>query len=183
MALARPRRAARRRKNAPSVLLRHCQFCAAHRKACAARGTPGRGALACPGPPDFVGCGAPPRPLPQCFALGHRLMAVPISLTPTSAVLSSLPSMALRPTPALGGSRCRAAHVPSLALRRRPRRVGASGGPAGNASSYRWALMTRAQAWLCAWSESYKARDGCQANPCAGCPVPCRARGITAPLA
>src|SRR5690242_6093982 len=72
MAFASPRRAAIRRKHAPSALLLRCKFFAANRNACAARFTPGRVVLDCTLPPDFLGFGASPSQLPKCFSRGHR---------------------------------------------------------------------------------------------------------------
>ena len=95
MAFASPRRAAIRRKNAPSALWERCRFFAASRNACAARFTPGRVALDFSFPPDFFGFGARPSQLPKCFSLGHRCMSVPVSLKTTRAVRSSIPSIAV----------------------------------------------------------------------------------------
>ena len=100
MAFASPRRAAIRRKNAPSALL-----LALH----VLRGQPQRlrrtvhartGRTRLHFASGLFGFGARPSQLPKCFSLGHRLMSVPISLNTTSAVLSSIPSMAVRSTPA-----------------------------------------------------------------------------------
>ena len=86
--------------------------------------------------------------------------------------------MAGRSTPVTGWSRGRAAHVTAWSWRRRPRRRGASGGPAGPAIPCRGAAMTRAQPRICSWSSSSNARDGWQAHRGSGCHVPCSARAI-----
>lgn len=93
IAFIRPRRPANRRKNAPNALRECCKFFAANRNACAARLNPGRVADDIIRPPDFFGHGANPNQLPKCFSVGQRLMSVPTSLSNTSAVRSSIPSI------------------------------------------------------------------------------------------
>src|SRR5437773_2036932 len=83
--------------------------------------TPGRVALDGTLPPDGFGLGARPSQLPQGFARGHRRLAVPLSRTTTSAVLSAIPSSAVTSPPATWGRRCRASKVTAFSLRRRPR--------------------------------------------------------------
>jgi hypothetical protein len=175
-AVASPRRAAIRRQNAPSALVRRCTGLAAHRNACAARCTPGRGARACPLPPDGFGCGAQPRPLPPGCSRGHRCMSVPIARTTPRAGLAAIPSSAVSATPVPWCRRGRAAHGPALSWRRRTRRGGSSGGTSGHAMPVRGASSPRSPSRIGSWSESYNARDGGKANRGAGCHVPCSAR-------
>src|SRR5262249_49723445 len=52
-------------------------------------------------PPEMRWLGHSPSQLQKCLAVGHRLMSVPISLSTPSAVDSSIPSVAVRPTPAI----------------------------------------------------------------------------------
>src|SRR5438128_10555993 len=92
IALGTPRRAAIRRKNAPSALCERWRLRAARRKALAARLAPARVAAEWTLPPDFFGLGASPSQDPKAFSLRQRLMSVPTSLSTTNAVPAAMPS-------------------------------------------------------------------------------------------
>src|SRR6266581_832106 len=101
MAFGAPSRARSRRKNAPKALCEWCTLPAASRKATATRLAPGRTRRDSTFPPETLCCGHSPNQLQKCLTLGQRLIAVPISLRMTQAVSSSMPSRAVRSTPAI----------------------------------------------------------------------------------
>src|SRR5262249_46773049 len=68
-------------------------------------------------PPEILCCGHKPNQLQKCFSDGQRLMSVPISLKSTNAVVSSIPSIAVKSTPHTRYSRARPSKRGSLASR------------------------------------------------------------------
>lgn len=77
-------------------------------------------------------------------------MSVPISLNSTSAVVSSIPSIAVRSTPHTQYSRARALRRGSLASRFRRRGRYGNGWPAlRSANVRRWASMAASQSLIC----------------------------------
>jgi hypothetical protein len=129
MALGGPRRPCSRRKQAPKALWEWCNVRAARRRATVTRGAPGRPRRDRTVPPDIWGWGHRPSQLQPWCTLGPRCLAVPISLRRSHAVLSSIPAMVVRSTPARRESGVRASNRGALVCLGR-RGLGGKGGPA-----------------------------------------------------